>query len=76
MYFAKNELIELNDNSQYLIIENIYMDETTYYKVEKIENNKKTGKINYITAINNEGRLYINNKLDNNIIEKLNNYSA
>lgn len=76
MYFAKNELIELNDNSQYLIIDNIYMDETTYYKVEKIENNKKTGEINFITATNNEGRLYINNKLDNNIIEKLNNYSA
>lgn len=76
MYFAKNEIIELNDNTQYLILDTIYMDETTYYKVETIENNSKTGIINYITATNNEGKLYINNNLNNNIIEKIQNYSA
>lgn len=76
MYFAKNELIDLNDNTQYLILDTIYLNETTYYKVEKIENNSKTGIINYIKAINNEGKLYIDNNLDENIIEQIKNYSA
>lgn len=76
MYFAKNELIDLNDNTQYLILDTIYLNETTYYKVEKIENNSKTGIINYIKAINNEGKLYIDNNIDENIIEQIKNYSA
>lgn len=76
MYFAKNEMIELNDDSQYLILDTIYLDDTSYYKVEKIENNKKTGKIIFITAINNEGKLYINNNLSSEILEKLEELSA
>ena len=35
MYFTKNEIIELNDNSKYLVTDSAYIDNEAYY-VEKI----------------------------------------
>ena len=42
MYFARNEIIELNDSTKYLVVDTAYIDETSYYKVEKISDNKHT----------------------------------
>ena len=30
MYFTKNEIIELNDNSKYLVIDSAYIDNEAY----------------------------------------------
>ena len=71
MYFARNEIIELNDSTKYLVVDTAYIDETSYYKVEKISYNKHTNDYLYITATNNEGKLYINMNLSSDIVEKL-----
>lgn len=71
MYFARNEIIELNDSTKYLVVDTAYIDETSYYKVEKIYDNKHTNEYLYITATNNEGKLYINMNLSSDIVEKL-----
>lgn len=72
MYFAKNEMIELNDKSKYLIIDTAYIDNEAYYKVEKIENEEHTSDFTFITAKNESGKLYITNKIPKEIIYKLN----
>ena len=71
MYFARNEIIELNDSTKYLVVDTAYIDETSYYKVEKISDNKHTNEYLYITATNNEGKLYINMNISSDIVEKL-----
>lgn len=71
MYFARNEIIELNDSTKYLVVDTAYIDETSYYKVEKISDNKHTNEYLYITVTNNEGKLYINMNLSSDIVEKL-----
>lgn len=71
MYFSKNELIELNDGTKYLILDTLILDDISYYKVEKIKDNTHTNDILFITASNNEGKLYINKKIDSTILSKL-----
>lgn len=71
MYFARNEIIELNDNSKYLVVDTAYIDEISYYKVEKLFDDNHTNEYIYITATNKEGKLYINKNLSTDIIEKL-----
>lgn len=71
MYFARNEIIELNNNTKYLVVDTAYIDETSYYKVEKLSDDKHTNEYLYIMATNNEGKLYINMNLSSDIIEKL-----
>lgn len=71
MYFTKNEIIELNDGSRFLVIDTAIIDEVAYYKIEQLENGTKTGIKKYITADNNEGKLYINDKLDSSVIQNL-----
>ncbi len=70
MYFAKDEIIELNDNRKYLVLDTALLDNEIYYKVQQI-NNEETMKQDepiYITANNKEGKIYIN---DNLTIEEL-----
>ena len=71
MYFARNEIIELNDSTKYLVFDTAYIDETSYYKVEKLADGNHTNEYLYITATNNEGKLYINMNLSSDIVEKL-----
>ena len=70
MYFAKDEIIELNDNRKYLVLDTALLEDNVYYKVQKV-NNEETIKEDeplYITANNKEGKIYIN---DNLTIEEL-----
>lgn len=70
MYFAKDEIIELNDNRKYLVLDTIVLEDQIYYKVQQL-NNEETEKQDipiYITANNKEGKIYIN---DNLTIEEL-----
>ncbi len=65
MYFAKDEIIELNDNRKYLVLDTAIMEDEIYYKVQEINNeeNMKTEAPIYITANNKEGKIYINDNL-------------
>lgn len=71
MYFAKDEIIELNDNRKYLVLDTFLIDNKVYYKVQRINNdeNQKEDEIIYLTAENKEGKILINENLT---IEELN----
>lgn len=70
MYFAKDEIIELNDNRKYLVLDTALLEDNVYYKVQKVNNDEtiKEDEPIYITANNKEGKIYIN---DNLSIEEL-----
>lgn len=70
MYFAKDEIIELNDNKKYLVLDTAITENEIYYKVQRInaEETEKQDEPLYITANNKEGKIYIN---DNLTIEEL-----
>ena len=70
MYFTKNEIIELNDNSKYLVIDSAYIDNEAYYKVEKIADDKHTNEFTFISAKNDSGKLYITMKIPQEITYK------
>ena len=71
MYFSKDEVIELNNNKKYLIIDNAILNDTVYYKIREYTNNELLGDFIYITTINREGKIYINEKLSNSELEKV-----
>mgnify|MGYP004469212245 FL=1 len=73
MYFAKNEIIELNDNEKYLVLDTAIIDEEAYYKIKKLNANETDveGEERFISATNDEGKIYINEDLTPEIISKL-----
>lgn len=73
MFFAKDEMIELKNQKKYLVLDTALLDDQAYYKIKEINNtlDKLVGDYTIITAINNEGNIYINDKIDQEIIEKL-----
>ena len=36
MYFAKDEIIELNDNRKYLVLDTALLEDNVYYKVQRV----------------------------------------
>jgi hypothetical protein len=73
MYFAKNEIIELNDNEKYLVLDTAIIDEEAYYKIKKLNTDETDveGEERFISATNDEGKIYINEDLTPEIISKL-----
>lgn len=73
MFFAKDEMIELKNQKKYLVLDTALIDEQAYYKIKEINKNldKLIGDYKIISAINNEGDIYINENIDPEIIEKL-----
>ena len=65
MYFAKNEVIELNDKKKYLVLNVAVTEDNVYYKVVGInyDETQKIGDPLYITTFNRQGKIYINNRL-------------
>lgn len=73
MYFAKDEIITLNDKKKYLILDTSLIDDNVYYKIREV-NKQETeviGKDLYITTINQDGKIYINDKLTLEAIEEI-----
>ncbi len=73
MYFAKNEIIELNDEEKYLVLDTAIIDEEAYYKIKRLDDEETDilGEDKFISAINDEGKIYINEDLSPEIISKL-----
>lgn len=73
MFFAKNEIIELEDK-KYLVLNSSIVDNEIYYKVCEVntEENTVDAKEIYIQAIKEYGTLYIEEVKDQKIIEELN----
>ena len=73
MYFAKNEVIELNDKKKYLVLDTYIDNDEIYYKVIEInpETNEKVGSEVYFTTVNQEGKIYINYNVSLDKIKEL-----
>ena len=73
MYFAKDEIIILNDNKKYLVLDTAIIDNNVYYKIKEVnfEENEPVGEEIYITTINQEGKIFINNKFSPEEIETI-----
>lgn len=73
MYFAKDEIIELNDNRKYLVLDTILLNNDIYYKVRKVNNeeNQMQDETIYITAKNKEGKIFINENLTTEELSKI-----
>ena len=73
MYFAKDEIIELNDNRKYLVLDTFLIDNNVYYKVQKVNNdeNQMQDEPIYITANNKEGKIFIDENLTIDELSKI-----
>ena len=74
MFFAKNEIIELEEK-KYLVLDSTIIDNEVYYKVSQVdtEENTLTEENIFIQAIKEYGTLYIEEVKDESIINKINN---
>ena len=72
MFFAKNEIIELEDK-KYLVLNSAIVDNEIYYKVceANLEKNNLADKEIYIQAVKEYGTLYIEEVENKKILEKL-----
>lgn len=71
MYFAKDEIIELNNHKKYLIVDTAILDDKVYYKIKEYNNTPKNEDFLYITTINKEGKIYINSKINGEELRKI-----
>jgi hypothetical protein len=72
MYFTKDEIIELNDHKRYLVLDTLILDDIVYYKIKELSQEETLiGNNLYITTINKEGKIYINDKLSLEEIDKI-----
>jgi hypothetical protein len=74
MYFAKDELIELDNNKKYLVLDTAVIGDKAYYKIKEVNDSldELIGDYKLISADNKEGNLYIDEDLSSEIITKLN----
>lgn len=74
MFFAKDELIELDNHKKYLVLDTAILDEKSYYKIKEVNDTLDAliGDYLLISAENKEGTLYIDEHLSDDIITKLN----
>ena len=72
MYFAKDEVIVLNNQKRYLILDSAILDDTVYYKIKEVsDDNKLVGNEKYITSYNKGGKIFINENLSTSEIDKI-----
>ena len=71
MFFSKNEVIELEDNKNYLILDTTMLDNEVFYQIQEVKNNNVTGKKQIIKAVNDEGSLYIEDIITEEALIKL-----
>lgn len=73
MYFAKDELIEINNNDKYLVLDTAFIDDKAYYKIQAVNEtlDELIGDYKIVTATNENGSLYINDNLPGEEINKL-----
>ena len=71
MFFAKDEIIELDDQKKYLILEVIIFKDETYYQIQEVKANNLVGSKVIIKAINDNGNLYIEDLTEPEILNEI-----
>ena len=74
MFFAKNEVIELEDQKNYLVLDTTIEENEVYYQIQEVDEtgDNVTGDKTIIIAVNNRGNLYIEDVQDKGKLTKLN----
>ena len=73
MFFAKDEIIELEDNEKYLILDTAIIDNKSYYKIKQVNEtlDKLIGDYKIISASSEGGVLSIDDDLNEEEKQKL-----
>lgn len=73
MFFAKDEIIELDNNKRYLVLDTAIIDDKSYYKIKEVNDSldKLIGDYLLISAENKNGNLFIEEKLTDDETLKL-----
>ena len=74
MFFSEREVIQINNDSNFLVLKATLLDNEAYYQVQEVDlsNNLAVGDKLIITAINNHGELFIEDVTEDNKLLKLN----
>lgn len=73
MYYSKDEMIELNNGKKYLVLDTVMLDENVYYKLKEVNGSEDglIGDFIYVTTLNKEGKIYINEDISSEELEKI-----
>ena len=74
MFFAKNEVIELEDQKNYFVLNTAIVENEVFYQIQEVDDSGDNviGDKTVIIAVNNRGNLYIEDVQDKNKLSKLN----
>ena len=72
MFFAKDELVELDDKKEYFILNTTILDNNVFYQIQEVQDNNVVGKKSIMLAVNEEGNLFIEDVADKKLITELN----
>jgi len=73
MFFAKNEIIELEGQKDYYVLDAAIVDNEVFYQIQEVNESGDDliGPKSIIIAINNKGNLYVEDVNDTNKLDKL-----
>ena len=74
MFFAKNEVIELEDEKNYFVLDTAIVENEVFYQIQEVneEGDNVTGPKTIIIAVNQKGNLYVEDVNDKDRLKKLN----
>ena len=74
MFFAKNEVIELEEQKNYFILDTAIVENEVFYQIQEVNEagDNLVGPKTIIIAVNNRGNLYIEDVKDKDKLGKLN----
>lgn len=73
MFFIKNEVIEINNEKSYLILDTTVIENEIFYQIQEVDEVQETvvGPKTMITTITEDGKLYIEDVVSEEKIMKL-----
>jgi len=73
MFFAKNEVIELEDEKNYFVLDTAIVDNEVFYQIQEVDEtgDNLTGVKTVIIAVNQKGNLYVEDVNDKAKLSKL-----
>jgi len=73
MFFAKNEIIELDDKKNYFVLDAAIIDNEIFYQIQEVNEQEAEliGPKTIVLAVNDDGSLYIEDATDEEKLAKL-----
>ena len=73
MFFIRNEVIELDDQKKYIILDITLLNSKVFYQIREVDSqtNNVLGEAKYITVINENSDLYVEEVHEEEKLSKL-----